>query len=962
MSRFESARDNLKEAIKGKMLPKNSSMSSTAFLPHGVARELFMVHRQLVQDLYLHASPERTANLLEVCAFWDIVTAQHARSENGDIPENLALANVLAMLIHYGVEARSSEWRVFETHCMAQSTVEPFLRDDQLPLTVDDMGIIFGLGKAEVFFGAQFQFCPVRLKENQLLVLPVESRLPYISKPTELGMGAYGVVYMVKLPARHYRDKHLHDNETLKYLARKDLRIDNRDRYRRDWTNVQWVVNNHSDTKNVMIALASFEQGSVFSVFFEYAPLGDLWKYIQNKERRSEDWTWKQNIIKATYAVASGLNYLHNQLRDQMDHVSCFHTDLKPSNILVVHGLSRPLTLDGKVVGDNGGPQSDVTFKITDFGVSGITRARDDSVTINPFERLVQHPREILSARDQSVTNMVGHGSHCLAPEALPRDSRVKASTDVWAFGCVMCMVIAWLHDGWDGEMGVDKFSVKRQDASNFRADYFFALSDPHLGRRPQPNDLVDTIVMGNRRIEQVMSVNPAVPEWFEGVLGTIQRRPEEAVYGNLWKLLKERILIPDPSKRALIEDVEAALYAIGVGSSDRPGVPIGSSASSGRAHPSLADNILADRDLSLSLGTCKPTGGGSTPSTTLTVKLSGTTGCLASPDGAYVAFTGQNIVYVYALSPDLARLGTSAKISPTFSVQKTDDLGLRWAKSCLSNNHLCVMSTDETQTVFDHYGLGCETGPRTRLSQAWSKYGRCCAFVVSPDGLTVVYGVTQKARTMIYMIERGESLDGQESKRLRFQAGALKTIEELRFSNQGRYLSVVERTESPSLSIRVHTWDFAEREEMGMYQFYPDNTSFRGGSRTVFTSIVHLPEEEPGFVLALQESGLMMFNFRRNILNQIVAPEAESNHRLFLWSLDEHKSIIVVGKSQGGRRIGIFETLGYQDTSSRRMPSATTVAKASDTNCASVYKAKNGALFLVLCRCNGKLEILSLT
>ncbi|KAK3636650.1 hypothetical protein LTR22_018616 [Elasticomyces elasticus] len=921
------------------MLPEGSSTNPTAFLPHGVARTLFMCNQDLIQNLYLYAAAGETTNVSERRDFWRRVTAQQANNANGDDPDHFALANVLALLICCGVDSKSEEWMSFVTHCMAPSTFEFVLRDDKLPLSVADVILIFGRGRATVLHTWQFQFCPAILKQNQLLTLPAEIRLPYMDDPTELGQGAYGVVHMVRIAPQHWRGEELNPNRQPKYLARKDLKIDEKERYRKDWTNVQWLVKNHTETKDVMIALASFEQGSIFSVFFEYAPLGDLWNYFQNEQRRSDDWDWKQNIVQATFAVARGLNHLHNELRDKMDHISCFHTDLKPSNILVVHRDHRNLTDEGKVVGDEGGPQSDITFKITDFGLSGITRARVDADASNPFKRLIRHPREILSARDQSVSNNVGHGSHCLAPEALPRDT--------------------WLHDGWDGDKGVDKFSSERQDASNFRADYFFALADPRASKRPRPTDLEDTVEMGSRgRIAQVMSINPAVPRWFKHVITVIEGRPEEAMYRRIWELLERSVLVANPQHRVSIKDVEKALekvlYDIRVVSPSHQSVGnvrSGPYPSSSHTPSSRVGTISPDREILLT--TLRPMRSKTPASTTPTLGLHGTTKCLASPNGAYVAFAGHNIVYVYALSSVLMRSGIRPKV-----VRKTDDHDPQWTKFCLSNKHLCVMSTDDTRTVFDHYNLTSETGP----SKHRSEYGKCRDFVVSPDGSIIVFGVVHEVGIMIHLIGRGDRPDGQTSGQLRFRAGALTEIEELRFSAQGRYLSVVERTESPRLSVRVHTWDFDEGEEREMYQFYPDNTSFRGGSRTIFTSIVHLPKEEPGFVLALQGSGLMMFDFRTNILKQIVAPEEKSNRRLFLWSLDEHESIIVVGKSQGGRRVGIFETLGYQDASSCRKPSAITVAEASDTNCASVYTAENGALFLVLCRCKGKLEILSLT
>ncbi|KAI0115612.1 hypothetical protein GGR51DRAFT_503565 [Nemania sp. FL0031] len=153
----------------------------------------------------------------------------------------------------------------------------------------------------------------------------------------------------------------------------------------------------------------------------------DLGRFLLAKARH-QDFQWDFTFYSALAGLASALSNTHRLLLNQADHGVDFdaigyHHDLRPPNVLV---------------------RAD-TFVLADFGLGTLKRAEELSHT--PYKSI---------SGDYIAPE-------CTDMQEIPQT--VNRAIDVWAFGCLMAEVIAYMLNG---AAGVEEFRKKRLTPGRF--------------------------------------------------------------------------------------------------------------------------------------------------------------------------------------------------------------------------------------------------------------------------------------------------------------------------------------------------------------------------------------------------------------------------------------------------------------------------------------------------------------
>lgn len=237
----------------------------------------------------------------------------------------------------------------------------------------------------------------------------------------------------------------------------------------KEWHNRQIIKDSPINRDNIMIARAGlFHEGrQTHSLFYDFADGGDLDDYFSSlatkatrnslkpKYRDIKDESAVRRFFAQIVGLSSALSALHNDLQwsdEGVDtYIKLFHGDLRPANVLVLN---------------EGTPQE--SWKLHDFGLS---KAREDPDRhYNPVFRHLLGPTTKIT-KQTSSTPRRPEGTY-VAPEG-QSDRTLSAASDVWSFGCMICLAICFLHNGPDsiGEYqnvrmtlgGDDCFFVKKR-------------------------------------------------------------------------------------------------------------------------------------------------------------------------------------------------------------------------------------------------------------------------------------------------------------------------------------------------------------------------------------------------------------------------------------------------------------------------------------------------------------------
>jgi serine/threonine protein kinase len=201
-----------------------------------------------------------------------------------------------------------------------------------------------------------------------------------------------------------------------------------------------------TDNKNIMQSFASFIHGSDFIILSLWATGRDLSLFLTRPDEILDNYMARSirftpdNLLTEAYNLACALKFLHWELfttRGKM--LRCAHLDLKPENVLVSF-LPEDRASEAPVG----------RWKISDFGLSKVEEAVTGDRVL-PIGRDEQDastaPGNI--ARELSFQPPT-RGPGPFQPPEVQSTETAKVSTrrDVWSYGCILAMVLAFALGG----------------------------------------------------------------------------------------------------------------------------------------------------------------------------------------------------------------------------------------------------------------------------------------------------------------------------------------------------------------------------------------------------------------------------------------------------------------------------------------------------------------------------------
>ncbi|KAJ6785977.1 hypothetical protein PWT90_06272 [Aphanocladium album] len=321
-----------------------------------------------------------------------------------------------------------------------------------LPLSRNQLNTLFeDHVEADRFFSNQACFCAVVLRNREEVIVQDAScqRLPYLEEDF-LGEGSFGKVYRVKVAKNHFYDAYAEAakayNGKPQYMARKDYIIADVNRAKEEYTIMKKILsaNFRKRENNIVQSWGCLQIESSYSLFMPVA-ICDLHTYMMVQHRNApQELKHKAEIIYSAAGLASGLHYLHSGMQtDELEEFVCYHMDLNPSNVLVFYENHRNV------------------WKLSDFGMARVkTRTGQLSYRENDFNSLFERRKKVQDPTLPSTLNRRGEGTW-LAPESIAAVPVMKTGADIWALGCVLSVVFAYLGGG---ASGVDDYADARQN------------------------------------------------------------------------------------------------------------------------------------------------------------------------------------------------------------------------------------------------------------------------------------------------------------------------------------------------------------------------------------------------------------------------------------------------------------------------------------------------------------------
>lgn len=212
-------------------------------------------------------------------------------------------------------------------------------------------------------------------------------------------------------------------------IVRKSLRKEGSHERRKSLFNNEkrcLLLLNSRRNPNIIPFFGAYTYGQEFCFLFPVFEM-DL-KQLFQRDRYYGDFQWDFTFIAALQGLSSALSYVHD-VRLQLDTEGVdfsgigYHHDLRPANILVTKK----------------------TFVLADFGLG-----------------------RLKSAEENSRTRWKAGAGDYIAPECMNDEldhQRVGRTIDVWAFGCLLAEVAAFMRTGFQG---LEDFCQARLDLGSF--------------------------------------------------------------------------------------------------------------------------------------------------------------------------------------------------------------------------------------------------------------------------------------------------------------------------------------------------------------------------------------------------------------------------------------------------------------------------------------------------------------
>lgn len=476
-----------------------------------------------------------------------------------DIPHGARAAKILAILLtlETPVAPESIPWAHFTRGDYAP---DDLLRDDGLPFNRE---VIRQLFQHETirrqFADKQYEFSGIVLRESKMRELKdsenIQDRLPYmrdqIINHSSVDPSSSQTMHETLIFKGHllFEGESTANNEHRR-VARKEIKRSKKTSISKEWEILRMIHQKlDSDLRrNVIRPLACLVLPTTVNVFMDLADQDLVAFMAQNKRRYVED---VELHLRNMLDVAKALAAVHKDIRDKNGaHLYCYHLDLKPENILVCY-TDREQTTSPQIV-----RASDYMFKVADFGASILTSNQPDAQKeplLRKIFRLNTAPqkRSNLDSGQPEATKpqVVGEWSTCVPPELLAGEhSQVSAKSDVWAFGCVLCMFIAWVREGPEAVEDFRKSRVLHWNQLNEEA-----MKD------------IDRFVCPSSKRNSQPVLNEGVESWFRKLIKSLKATefPEHDVYEELWNLLSQHVLRIEPKDRYTMSQFSKKLEGI---------------------------------------------------------------------------------------------------------------------------------------------------------------------------------------------------------------------------------------------------------------------------------------------------------------------------------------------------------------------------------------------------------------
>ncbi|PYH65675.1 kinase-like protein [Aspergillus vadensis CBS 113365] len=345
------------------------------------------------------------------------------------------------------------------THCLANFRslfLAGNITDKDLPLEREQIET-FLPDQSELvdqFEIIQCEFCPTVIScTTPLHCVSSKRRLPFEIKPEKLGIGGFGEVELVTITPRYWETaSKSYYNFAYKVACKK---FDRKEAFLREHKNLTILKESLTTQSHILQHYTAVDHDPHnYYILFPYAEHGDLHHFLYGGAGSYEihnqfpgipegsDTAIFKPLLYQCWALACAIQWLHDYIQVDGEHIMCAHLDLKPDNILIRNDASS-------VVGK---------WMISDFGISvlepqklGSSRPlsvrgcyQEPTIEVNPHRgRGTYRPPEAIIRRGSTVTA-----------------DKIGRRSDIWAYGCIFTEVLAWAIGRREG---VEHLAKERQ-------------------------------------------------------------------------------------------------------------------------------------------------------------------------------------------------------------------------------------------------------------------------------------------------------------------------------------------------------------------------------------------------------------------------------------------------------------------------------------------------------------------